>query len=399
MGSASRPTRIYLTPGMFGFARLARFDYFGHVERALTTRLLAWGRVPIVTVCEVHPTASIRRRAATLAELVAESARGDDAPIHLVGHSTGGLDARLVASPGVRLWTKADDLSWLPRLRSVICLNTPHHGTPLATFFTTLNGQRLLWAVSAVTVLALRAGAPPLSVMSALLAAATRPDLHQLETRVIDRALDELVGLLDEAASRKLRDWMKLLRDDQGAVVQLTPEAMDLFRAGVQDRPGVRYGCVASFTPEHAARDWLHALRSPWRIGSATVFAALWKLTARVDARYPCEPSDHSTLDALTQALGYVPEPGSSDGVVPLRSQVHGELLWVGRADHLDVVGHFPSRSRNGARNDTSPQLEHHDWMASGARFDEARFGVVMDALARAIVDAEDAPPAPADQR
>ena len=46
--------------------------------------------------------------------------------------------------------------------------------------------------------------------------------------------------------------------------MQLMPEAMDLFQAGVEDRPGVRYQCVATYAPESAVTDWIAALRSPW---------------------------------------------------------------------------------------------------------------------------------------
>src|SRR6185312_2901900 len=96
------------------------------------------------------PTASIRRRALSLTELVAETC-GDAGPIHLVGHSTGGLDARLVASPSVALAVPPEKLAWRKRLVSVTSMNAPHFGTPLATFFTTASGQRALRALSALT--------------------------------------------------------------------------------------------------------------------------------------------------------------------------------------------------------------------------------------------------------
>src|SRR5262249_5055304 len=59
---------VYLSPGMFGFGRLASYDYFTHVERALTARLRAAGHEVATHVIHVSPTASIRRRALTLAE-------------------------------------------------------------------------------------------------------------------------------------------------------------------------------------------------------------------------------------------------------------------------------------------------------------------------------------------
>jgi triacylglycerol esterase/lipase EstA (alpha/beta hydrolase family) len=97
-----RISHVYLSPGMFGFARLASFDYFEHVVRAIEERFRARGRSAKVHVCEVHPTASVRRRAAKLARMVSDTV-GDEGPIHTVGHSTGGLDARLVDSPSVHL--------------------------------------------------------------------------------------------------------------------------------------------------------------------------------------------------------------------------------------------------------------------------------------------------------
>src|SRR4051812_35475663 len=102
--------RIYFDPGMFGFGRLASYDYFAHIERAIGDRLRAEGCSVATYVVDVPPTASVRRRAGKLAELVARTANdendddgGGNGPIHLVGHSTGGLDARLVASPSAQL--------------------------------------------------------------------------------------------------------------------------------------------------------------------------------------------------------------------------------------------------------------------------------------------------------
>src|SRR5688572_855246 len=88
-------TRVYLSPGMFGFARVASFSYFEHAVRAIERRFRAVDRPVEVRVVEVHPTASIRRRAAKLAQMITDTS-GDSGPIHIVGHSTGGLDARLV---------------------------------------------------------------------------------------------------------------------------------------------------------------------------------------------------------------------------------------------------------------------------------------------------------------
>jgi triacylglycerol lipase len=382
---AGLTSHVYLSPGMFGFARLASFDYFEHVVRAIEERFRARNRRAEVHVCEVHPTASVRRRAAKLARMVSDTA-GDEGPIHIVGHSTGGLDARLVASPSVHLGPEGGlRLGWTSRLLTVTSINTPHYGTPLASFFATVSGQRLLYAVSALTVVALKLGAPPLAATSALIAAFGRVQLGALELKIIDSTMDAVIKVLDEAASRELRAWLRLLRDDQGGIVQLMPEAMDLFQAGVEDRPGVRYQCVATYAPENNATDWLAALRSPWSVMSATIFTALSNLTARHDERYPCSPPEGAAQKKVRALLGETPSATASDGIVPLYSQIWGELVWVGKADHLDIVGHFPGLSGKGHVGPI-----HTDWLSSGARFNRVRFDVVMDRIVGGMVVAEE---------
>src|SRR5262249_23481366 len=119
---------------MFGFGKLATYDYFAHVERALKKRFHDAGHELLTHVVDVAPTASIRGRAGRLAELVAGTAEDGPGPIHLLGHSTGGLDARLASSPSAKLPVSAENLAWLRRLRSVTTMSTPHYGTPLATY-------------------------------------------------------------------------------------------------------------------------------------------------------------------------------------------------------------------------------------------------------------------------
>jgi triacylglycerol lipase len=44
------------------------------------------------------------------------------------------------------------------RVRSVVTIATPHHGTPLASFFTTLRGQQSLQLLSLLTIYMLHFG-------------------------------------------------------------------------------------------------------------------------------------------------------------------------------------------------------------------------------------------------
>ncbi|HMI90294.1 MAG TPA: hypothetical protein VK509_02970, partial [Polyangiales bacterium] len=89
--------------------------------------------------------------------------------------------------------------------------------------------------------------------------------------------------------------------------------------------------------------------------------------------RYPYAPPRPEQAALLEQRIGPV-TPGWVDGIVPTLSMLWGELLWCGRGDHLDIVGHFA--------DDQSP-AEHVDWLASGARFSRADFAAMTDAVCR----------------
>jgi hypothetical protein len=377
------PTHVYLSPGLFGFAELAGLNYMAHVQEGIAQRFSERGRAVEVRVAGVHPSASIRRRAAQLVRLVNETAIGDDEPIHLLGHSLGGLDVRLVASPSANLDTgdtageSSTSRPWLDRLRSITTLNTPHYGSPGGAFFTTSQGQRLLYGVSAVTLASLRFGSPPLTATSALVATLRRtPRGAGLESRLIDRIIDSLEDVLDKGARDEVQDWLGKIRDDQGAIAQLMPESMDLFQAGVEDKPGLRYQCVATYAPPRRARRMLLDVRRPWRPVSAALFHLLYRVAAAENPRYPYSPPDGG-YEALGAALGEVPAAEANDGIAPLRSQLWGELVWAGRADHLDVVGHF----------DQPPT--HHDWLCSGSQFDRARFDSMLDRIFEGMLAGE----------
>jgi pimeloyl-ACP methyl ester carboxylesterase len=368
--------RIYLAPGLFGFTQIGAYAYFRHLEHALARRLSDAGREARLHLVEAAPTASIKRRALALVGEAARTMRPDDR-VHLIGHSTGGLDARLVASK-----TSALSHPELPalraQLRSITTMNTPHYGTPLASFFATVSGQRLLYVLSALTVTALKFGAPPLAVTSSLVASFGRVDrLFGLEVQLIDRITDAIVRALDDASSRDLRAYLAGLRDDQGGILQLSPESMDVFGVAVADNPDILYQCTASYAPSPGVRHWARSLASPWTSPSATIFTTLYQLTAMQHRMYPCEPPGTEWDRILIEQHGQIPSPVANDGIVPFRSQLWGKLVWAGQGDHLDVVGHFA-----GGRTDA----DHVDWLYSGARFNRACFDGLVDAIAQGIL-------------
>jgi hypothetical protein len=239
----------------------------------------------------------------------------------------------------------------------------------------------MLYAFSALTFVLLSLGAPPLAVASALVAAVGRLDRALgVQVRLLDRATDALLRLLDDRRSREVRAYLDAIKEDQGAMVQLTPEAMELFDAAVRDRPGVFYQCTVAMAPPPSPTDLaLRAIGRPWSALSPTLFATLYGITMRHHERYPCVGPPNAAADAaVLRAFGTAPPLRANDGVVPLRSQVWGEVAWAGFADHLDVLGHFMDDEGG----------DHIDWMRSGSDFGRARFAQMMDAIAAGMLRA-----------
>ena len=369
---------LFFVPGMFGFGELAGYDYFGHVERVLATRCERAGVEHRMNVIQAPPTASLRRRAGHVARQIAASVRDDGSYVHIIGHSTGGLDARLVASPSVHLDMPDEELAWRARLRSVVTMNTPHYGTPLAHFFTTVSGTRLLYALSLLTVTTLKVGGLPLTVLSTLVAAAGRVDeALGMDIHLLDHTTDLALRFVGDKGQAEVRSWLEGIREDQGGIVQITPEGMDLFNAAAENAPGVRYGSVVTASPAPRAMRLAASLRSPFQALSATIYSTLYAVTSIPHSHYPYATADADTLVRLKQGLGYMVNDRSNDGIVPTLSMLWGELLWCGSGDHLDVVGHFS--------DDIRPRI-HTDWLACGTHFGRDRFHAMVDSIARFLL-------------
>jgi hypothetical protein len=76
----------------------------------------------------------------------------------------------------------------------------------------------------------------------------------------------------------------------------------------------------------------------------------------------------------LDRRLGFRATPSANDGVVPALSQLHGRIVHVARADHLDVVGHYTLAGGRTA-----------DWLPSGAGFTSEAFDATWESVAAAI--------------
>jgi hypothetical protein len=356
---------IYLIPGFFGFANLGRLRYFVHVDRFLRERCAERGIEARIHVVHTHPTATLPARAALVSEVVAKTLRPGEAA-HLIGHSSGGIDARLAVAPGVVLPTDGNVERVASRVRSVIGVSAPHHGTPLAAALTTRRGQRGLAALSLGTAYVLRFGHLPISALLNV-AALFAPSERRREGTLFDDLSERL--LADFSATRR-RAVARLLREaseDQSLLLQLTPEAMDLFHATVRDRPGVRYGCVVTRSRPPGVGTTLAAGLDPGAQAIHAIYAAIYQASSRTPPG-ATPPVSAAQARALRGAYGKLPRAHANDGIVPTRSQVHGRVIVAVRGDHLDVIGHF---------NDPSREPPHFDWLTTGSGFSRAQFEAV----------------------
>jgi len=369
---------VYLIPGFFGFTSLGSLNYFLGVRELLMERLAAHGVDAVVHETETLPTGSIRHRAVRLLMRVEkERAFAGDVGIHFVGHSTGGLDARLLVTPGVRLVDSDLEQVIGDHVRSVQTLSTPHHGTPLANFFTTLQGRNLLYILTLLATtdtgrLGVTALAQSLSLVARL------DDFLGNTDTLLDHLSDRLLKSISPDRRHRLWEFMNEVSRDQGAVIQLMPEAIDLFNAAVFDRPTVRYVSHITAAPPPFSRARLSDLTDFYAPLGLALYALVHRLASREHRAYPYPALSADAARTISSHLSFPVTHGTNDAIVPSLSQVWSEIGQVVEGDHLDVVGQY-GREYQGARIPS--------WLKSGAGFDDARMFHLWDAIARVIAE------------
>lgn len=365
--------RVYFVPGMFGFGSLAGYDYFQHVKRAIEPRFSQHGLETAFYDVPSPPTSSLRERARILTTTIAHTA-GSEGPIHIIGHSTGGLDARLALSPNSNVRVHRDLLRWVPRMRTLVTLNTPHYGTPLAGYFATVSGMRLLYAISLLTVVSLKLGEPSLAVFSRLLAGLGGIDsLLGGDLQLFSRVTGGVLRFVDAEGRAEIKNYLSKVQVDQGAIIQIAPEAMDLFNAAVSDAGHVRYGCVVAAAPRPTSMKAARDVRSAYMALTAALYTTLYQFAAQAHERYEYATPSRNEHLVIQDALGEAASRGDNDGIVPTLSMLRGDLVWATEADHLDTLGHF--------HDDQEPTV-HTDWLTSGAHMTRLEFGRMMHAIA-----------------
>lgn len=371
---------VLLVPGFFGFGRLGDINYFAGVRAVLERAFTQRGLEVSITEVATLPTASIRVRAAKVREAlasVAESA-GD---LHVVGHSTGGLDARLAIASTASLATQVKFDAY-DRIRSVVSVSCPHYGTNVSTYFTRPIGRALFRLVSAYFVFMLERGRVPLSIMLRLGYFVLRMfDPKKRRRGTFDQLYEGLLSNLSEQRRLELAQFLRSIGAQQALLFQLTPAGCDLLNACTLDPP-VRYGSVVSCAEPPRFKLLLRSIADLY----AQLMYPIYWLLHRLAREGSSELGQHlssSQRHALERGLRRAPGPSDSDGVVPVLSQVWGRVIHVARGDHLDVVGQYGATGESWGG----------DWLPSYSGFDQRAFEALWSDVAEFIADSASALP------
>ncbi len=368
---------VVLVPGFFGFGSLGELTYFVGVREALTR---AFERFSLdVNVVEVAtlPTASIRHRAARVHETLAQVAEAEPGPIHIVGHSTGGLDARLAITPTSSLPTTRTFRDH-ERLKTLVTISTPHFGTPLASFFGSAAGYPLLRLCAAMVTSVLKHGHLPLGLGLRLGGWFVKADDGLGFKRTLaDDFFGSVIADFSPERRAELIAFIEGVSHDQSLIFQLTPAGCDLLNASTADPSTLRYGSVVCRARPPRLSNLLAFKHDPYSQAMHALYAAMYRLAGvNRKERFPDPVVEQRAV--LEHAFGAFPEVSWSDGIVPTLSQIWGEVIHATSADHLDVVGHYGS---------LRPQSPTTDWLPSLSGFDDAAFESLWSAVARFITE------------
>ncbi len=102
------------------------------------------------------------------------------------------------------------------------------------------------------------------------------------------------------------------IAQDQGAVLQLTPEGIELFDAAVADRAGIDYGCVVAGVPKPHEEFAMKELVYPEYFVLRALFRLLHALTAQPHPHYPYPKPSKATQRLLDRGLGFKATPESA---------------------------------------------------------------------------------------
>lgn len=350
---------VVLVPGFFGFEHVAEIPYFTQADELLHAAFAQYApqiHLRVMTAA-IPPTASLESRAVALRAFLHTSTLGYE-QIHLVGHSSGGLDLRafLEGCPT----GDSDYGEILERVASAITVATPHWGTPLASLATGMGAQRVLKLASVLTAFALHRGRRTAGTLLRLGKVIARLDnLVGLKGTVLDRLYDELLTRAPRDYVAGVRDHVREVGRDTGLIRQLRPAACAARNLNARLPEGLHFGCVVTRANPPSWPTIRAIGRDPYAQANHVLYRTLYKLAGRTQGQILGEP-DWGARAEFQAVFGCQPEVGDNDGIVPTLSQLWGPLICAVRGDHLDVMGYF-----EGELGDSW----HIDWMASASGF------------------------------
>jgi pimeloyl-ACP methyl ester carboxylesterase len=370
------PPAVALVPGFFGFDHRGESTYFAdRFVAGLRSVLEARGvvGVPVVSVSTLGIASLVKRQSELLRELraletpVADEPRlGGPRTWHLLGHSTGGVDAALLMRDAPLLsdssntrfgpagWGEWSDL--VARVSSVTTIAAPHFGTglaksPLARF---VSGEPSLSAVrdmARATFDVARRGDLGSRIRFALSASprATKMPFFLLQM------------LLMNELARDLRPEV------------LGPISARPVRAAAQGR----MFSVATVAPR------------PIESHSDKLFRDLWRWThagsvgAGASPDSPVAALEDPRLRLPSQRSLVLPplDGGDNDGIVTTHRQIFGELIGVVVGDHVDVLGRYRRVSM------VDEKVIDPGLLTSGAEFGDDEFFALLLLLGNRIAE------------
>jgi len=373
--------QLYIIPGFFGFTTLGDVGYWEHVRVLLPELFERAGLSASAFFTEASPTSSLSRRTISLVETIERNIKGEDTAVHLIGHSTGGLDARLMVSPGVKLRTTIDVEKVAARVKSVVTIATPHYGAPMAEVFTSMMGKRLLQVVSLATIYVTRFGGLPISMLARLAGVlAVGKGSSNLSKSLLDQLFTQLLSDFNPDRREEIKTFFAEVGNDQSLLPQLAPENMDLFNTTAADRPGVAYASVVTRAKPPGMRSTLSTGLAPYAQAMHALYHALHRLAGPLPYLFRPALTDIQTA-ALHRGYPLDDWMEANDGVVPTASQVWGEVIHTAQADHHDIIGHF---------KDNKHAPPHYDWLVTGSKFNRHSFEAAWTDIVDFVASAED---------
>ena len=365
-----RKEAILLVPGLFGFGAIGPVRYFDRVAALLSSS----AGIPETDVfaLDTPPTGPFWRRVNRVHEKVRELRQRFET-IHLVGHSTGGVDIRLFANDAY-LWPGgpfgAERSEPFGSIGRIVSISAPHKGTPIAT---RLRGA-MENAIPFLFLVSILAKADEKGVfkeaLRPLTSAFASMKIDLLPRSRVETAL-RISGMGKETA-KQADEFLSSIVEDHCLVHELTPRAMAAVNEQIR---GGRQLPVSNFVTV-SPPPWPSVVRlspgSPWFLTpfQRTMYTFSYENALPEPAAFPFGPFINGVEPPSLSRFEQIAE----DGVVPCASQSMNDTAEaVVYGDHLDVVGHY--------------QGEHggETVFDSGASFDDARMKGLWDAVGKLI--------------